>query len=245
MPEPAFVIDRGRRTPGGELLDEDLALVEQVLSGNGFVLLPSDTAFSVAALLLDASVRDRINTLLARRDLAISMAFPSAAVVRRWTADNPVVDLLIERFCPGPITVVCQAAPRGVPTGVLDKAVAGRNRTLGVRIPNSAVERQVAGATEFPVTTAAVRSTDDTRRDEVVTSLDVAMRVVRNGLQKSGFPSWGVIDGEIRYTRNSTVVEVTADGGTLALRREGALPFATIQAAVDEYLADRGEAKHA
>lgn len=217
-PEPEFVIDASARNADGGLRNEDRQRVGDVLRGRGFILLPSDTAYSVAAVLFDVAVRRRINALLNRGDEPISLAFGSAMGADRWIAPNPGVKQLIARYCPGPITIVCRTPPRGIPRQLLNQAIASENRTIGIRVPNSQVERDVASVTPYPVTTVAIRE-----NGSVVTSLAISRRLVMEGLERAGFPRWGVIEGTdaMTYAQHSTVVEITADGSGIRILRPG------------------------
>lgn len=228
---PEFVVQAARRGADGGLLYEDRTRIGELLLDRGFVLLPSDTSYSVATILFDASVRRSINTLLRRGNEPISFAFSSVAATRRWVAPNRQVERLLAQFCPGPITVVCRTPARGIPRQLLNDAIASENRTLGVRVPDSAVERDVAASTAYPITTVAVR-----RDDGVVTSRDAAVQVIAAGLAASSFTRWCLVEGsgaEAMGPRHSTVVEVTADGYRYQIVREGAIAASEI----DELLA--------
>jgi L-threonylcarbamoyladenylate synthase len=226
--DPAVVIHRDDRDPQGGLLPEHLDAVRRVLEERGFVLLPSDTAYSIAAWLLTEQTRHNINRLLQRPDEPISLAFPSLAVVQRWTARNVVADRLLERFTPGPITVV-RPASRLIPAQ-LHEVVRTQNRTIGVRIPNSLEERQVAGATGHPVTTVAVR---DPASKAPVTSFAEALEIARDGAAATGWAPWCAIEGRIQYPRHSTVVEVLGEEGDYRLIRLGELPEAAIRDCIE------------
>jgi L-threonylcarbamoyladenylate synthase len=222
--EPAVVIRRDDRDGQGRLLPGQLDAVRRVLQDRGFVLLPSDTAYSIAAWLHNERIRDNINRLLQRPKYEpISLAFPSVMVVERWTARNAVADRLIERFTPGPITVVFPAS-RLIPADLTNKAFGSQNRTIGVRIPDSLEERQVAGLTEHPVTTVAVR-----KGDEPVTSFAEALDIVRERVAATSWTPWCAVEGRIKYQGHSTVVEVLGDAGDFRVVRSGEIPEAAIR----------------
>ena len=149
MYEPSLVVRGDDRDAQGKLRPEHLEKIIQTLQAPGFVLLPSDTAYSIAGWLDTAQIRDDINRMLKRDDDPISLAFPSRDLVRQWTEPNKVAERLFKRFTPGPITVVCRAS-RLIPAEVAEEAWRSQNRTIGIRIPNSAEERQVADAGPQP-----------------------------------------------------------------------------------------------
>ena len=162
MTEPAFVVGQGDRTPGGSLSGPVLEKVAELLyKRRGFVLLPSDTCYSIAALPLSAATRAGINTMLGRPDgIPLSLAFSGLPAADQYIADEAVAKALLKSFCPGPITVVCPGVQdvELLPMGFFDKANNVPDWTIGVRIPDCVIERQVSAATDYPVTTVAVRS---------------------------------------------------------------------------------------
>jgi L-threonylcarbamoyladenylate synthase len=133
---------------------------------------------------------------------------------------------LLERFCPGPITVVCKASSHGVPAQFFNDTIAARNRTIGVRIPSSSVERAVAAATPYPITTVAVR---DPTSGDVVTHFETALEIVRSGTVAVGDPTWCAIKGNTFYNQHSTVVEVVEGAMRLRLVREGHISFDEVE----------------
>lgn len=232
MHEPSLVVRRDDRDAGGNLRPEHLEEIGRTLRASGFVLLPSDTAYSIAAWLDTAQIRDNINTILNRDDDPISLAFPSLDLVREWIEPNRIAELLFKRFTPGPITVVCRAS-RLIPAEVTEEAWRSQNRTIGIRIPNSAEEQQVAGAGRTPITTVAVWNASK----HPVTSFTEAVEIVRAGMGRIGGAPWCAIEGEIRYTDVSSVVEIIGEDGSYRMIRDRAIPESEIQACIADALA--------
>lgn len=226
-PEPTFIISKDERTRGGALSVGDLNRVARTLLSGGFALLPSDTAYSVAGIAVSGTTRTTINTLLRRGDMPMSVAFPSLLAVRRWIEPNPTAEKLLARYCPGPITVVCPGS-LAEPSFFFSDAVRGPNRTIGVRIPDSIVERDVAATTGYPITTVAVR---DLGSDQALTSFEAAIEVVESGMELIGGAQWCAIEGASFYKAHSTVVQVS-DDGAVTENRSGDIPFAEVLATV-------------
>jgi L-threonylcarbamoyladenylate synthase len=227
---PEFVLRRADRGPDGELTTAQRAEVERILLGRGFVLLPSDTAYSLAARLLSERTRRDINTILDREQHEpISQAFSGPDAVRAMIGEDPVVTRLMDRFMPGPITIVCPA--RRVPDAYARGAMSSQNHTIGLRVTESVEERAVAAASGYPVTTVPVRD-PASRPKRPVTSFDRALELVGLGMDAVDGRPWCAIDGVIRHTKTSTVVRVHQDG-RVELRRPGALPFEEIEAGLD------------
>ena len=242
MSEPCLTIGRDDRDDEGNLRPDQLIEVRRVLHDRGFVLLPSDTAYSIAAWLRGVQMRKRLNTMLGREDHEpLSAAFPSVAAVQDWTTQNRLADELLDRFAPGPITVVRSAARR-IPVEFTKEILKSSNHTIGVRITDSAVERQVAAVGRSPITTVPVRRlTAEGPRKPVVTSFGEAVDIVRKRTELIGGALWCAIEGEIQYSHTSTVVEVLGEGGSYAFRREDGPFLAEIRA----YLDGRGDSQAA
>jgi L-threonylcarbamoyladenylate synthase len=219
VPDPSFVVSRDERDADGKLLPAHLAELRGVLQAGGFVLLPSDTAYSVATWLRTERTRRQINALLDRENEPLSLAFPSREVVRRWTTPNEAADELLERFTPGPITVV-RTASRLVPAAFTRELLGSLNHTIGVRIPNSVEERQVAGLGSSVITTVPVRYLTLPKKPAVKSFADAAATIGDRIAAFDGAP-WYAIEGEIRYSNTSTVVEVLGRGRSYSVKREG------------------------
>ena len=236
MSDPAYVIGSADRAGDGSLRPDDRERVGALLLDGGFVLLPSDTAYSVAVLPFSQVTREQLNIVLSRPDQPISLAFTTVAAAVRWAAPNPVATAILERFCPGPVTVVCRAS-YDVPAQVCDHVLATKNRTLGFRVPNSAVERSVAATTSYPITTTAVIDPAGPRPRPIV-SFDEALAFVQARVGGTTFPRWCAIEGSIDHDELSTVVRVTPDG-RLELVRAGAIALGEIEACRGDILQEQ------
>lgn len=232
MSEPSLVVRRNERDAQGTLVPEHVDVVRRILEDGGFVMLPSDTAYSIATWLLSERVRNQVNELLGREDAPISLAFPSAEAVQGWTVRNETAELLLKRFTPGPITVVCTASP-DIPLAVTQELYGALNHTIGVRIPNSAVELQVAGLGEGPISTVPVRDLSVTKQPPPITGFAQALDNIRDRIGAFGGAPWAAIEGEWLYQGTSTVVEVLGDDGAYAILRKGPI-------SVDEIVACLG-----
>lgn len=223
--EPEFIVDASQRTQGGSLSVRHLSQIAEILLAGGYALIPSDTAYSVAAIPVTSSVRTTINEMLNRGLEPMSLAFPSLTMVREWIAPNEYAERVIERYCPGPITVVCPASPRQ-PAQYFSEGMRAPDQTIGVRIPDSIAERDIAAATGFPISTVAVRSQD---ADKVaLTSYDAALEVVEAGVRAIGGTRWCVVEGRGFYKAHSTVAHVSPDG-TVRRIRDGDITYDEIR----------------
>jgi L-threonylcarbamoyladenylate synthase len=228
---PILTIKRSDRTLSGSLMTSTLKRIRESMLAYGFVLLPSDTCYSVAALAMDNRVQTNVNTLLNRPQSPISLSFPNLTKVEGSVYLNPVSSLLLERFTPGPITVICNSKPE-VPVEITSQVVGSSDRTIGVRIPDSQIEREIASCTRYPITTVAVR---DPVTNEAVRNFAQAMVIIQAGMARLNDVAWvAAIEGEQFYANHSTVVRVPADAGQPVLLREGDIPWEELEAAVNQ-----------
>ena len=238
MHEPSLVIRGDDRDAQGNLRPEHLEEISRILQAPGFVLLPSDTAYSIAAWLDTAQIRDNINKMLNRDDDPISLAFPSLDLVQKWTEPNRVADGLFDALYPGPITVVCRASCR-IPAEVAEEAWRSQNRTIGVRIPNSAEEWQVAGAGENDSAgeSRSPRWRYGTREQRACHLVHSGRRDRAGGHEAIGGARWCAIEGEIRYRILPALSRSSGKTGVTGSIRHGAIPEEEIRACIADTVA--------
>ncbi|MEM7187518.1 MAG: hypothetical protein AAF466_12750, partial [Bacteroidota bacterium] len=112
----------------------------------------------------------------------------------------------------------------------LDEVVKSSDGSVGVRIPDSTIEREVAGCTRFPITTVAIRDSEG----KIIQDFEQAIEVVRQGTKKLNRPiAFGSIEGDKFLDSHSTVVSVF--DRKLSLIRQGQTPFEQIKAVFETY----------
>jgi len=118
-----------------------------VLSHDGLVIYPTDTLYGLGADAFSIEAIEKVYDAK-KRDLAkpISIAvsdFEMLAAVSR--IDVPMQDF-IERFLPGPVTVVVPARK------TIPEILTGGTGTIGIRIPAHGIARQVIEKFDAPIT---------------------------------------------------------------------------------------------
>jgi L-threonylcarbamoyladenylate synthase len=92
---------------------------------------PTDTVYGLAALASDQAAVRRIYELKGRSlSQPLVLMLPDADAVRDWAVVDERAMRYMRQWWPGPLTLVLPAAP-----GLRPPLVAGRPRTLGVRVP--------------------------------------------------------------------------------------------------------------
>jgi tRNA A37 threonylcarbamoyladenosine synthetase subunit TsaC/SUA5/YrdC len=129
--------------------------------------------------------------------------------------------ILFERLTPGPITIVAKATEL-VPAKFLSHVISSARGTIGARISDSIIERDIAASTQYPMITAAVR---EPATGVAIRNFDRAIEIVRKGTETCP-ATWGAIEGKIAYSDHSTVIEVLDE--KIRLIREGYVPYSEI-----------------
>lgn len=224
-----FIIRRADLTPNGSLTNLEVRRIKEHLLKRDLVLLPSDTGYSLAiCAAFDKKEYDQINIILNRKDEPISIAFPSVLVAESFINLDRYSRILLERFTPGPITVVCKVTSRDIKNQKIVEVVRSKDETVGVRISDSQIERQVAGSTNYPITTVAIRDKDK----KIIQDFSTALQRVQEGIKKlKQKPQIIAIEGDKFAEKHSTVVKLDSRANC-TLIRPGAIDFEKINQAL-------------
>jgi len=178
------------------------------------VAIPTDTLYGLAANPYSAEAAARVFAVKGRApDQPLPLiALDAAQVAASVGALTSAGQRLADRFWPGPLTLVVRA-----PSSIA-RAVTGGTDTVGVRVPDHAVARQICGATGHPVTATSANlsgapATDDP--DVVEQALGRRIDLLIDAGRSPGGPP-------------STIVDVT--GSEVRLVREGAIPWKDVEA---------------
>jgi L-threonylcarbamoyladenylate synthase len=208
--------------------DQPVELLEAVgmLHSAGVVGVPTDTVYGLAASLFHAEAVERVFEIKGRATTApLPVLVSSAADLTLVTAGVPRVAWdLINRFWPGPLTIVLAARP-GLPA-----AVTAEGRTVAVRVPAGRTVLQLLQALAEPITgTSANRSGEPAAKTaaEVVSVLGDSLDAVVAD------------DASVRAGVASTVVEITGDEAVVT--RLGAVSLQALRDA----LGPRAVVRHA
>lgn len=182
---------------------ERLQQAVETLEDGGLVVYPTETVYGLGADALEADAVERVFDLKGRnRSNPVSMAFPTVASACTCTHPTTRERTFMERFLPGPVTVVLERAQE-----VPDVLTAGGDR-VGVRVPDHDIALALLERfAPITATSANVSNNPSARRpgeldERIVEGVDV------------------VIDGGETPGGGSTVVDVANE----TIHRRG--PFA-------------------
>ena len=153
----------------------DVAVIEEAvdrLLGGGIVALPTDTVYGVAA---DATNQHAVQKLYLIKDRDPKKPIPilvdSIKMFRQLVRDiPPEAEEIIDRFWPGPLTLI--ARRRG---GMLESAVLGE--TVGVRMPDNMVALSIINMLSRPLATTSANISGHFPAD---TAAEVARQIGNN-----------------------------------------------------------------
>jgi len=180
--------------------------VRELLSRGEVVALPTETVYGLAARADDPAALDRLRALKGRGpSMAFTWHVTSRDAVDGFAPLLPLARRLVERYWPGPLTLVLSGVPRGLEGIALDG-------WTGLRLPAHRATRDLLEAMPFPVVMTSAN------RTELEPATDAAGVVERFGervpLVVDGGPS--------RLKEASGVLKVGP--GHFELLREGLLP---------------------
>jgi tRNA threonylcarbamoyl adenosine modification protein (Sua5/YciO/YrdC/YwlC family) len=176
----------------------------RILRAGGVVVYPTDTIYGLGADLLHKGALERILRIkkMSRQKL-LSFICPDLKGIYRWAYVPDTAYRIMRRITPGKYTFVLHASPE-VPRLLLQK-----RKTVGIRIPESAVAVGLALELGNPLLSTSVPLDDDRYYTD---PQDIADRF-RNEVDL-------ILDAGILANQPSTVVDFT--GASPLILREGA-----------------------
>jgi tRNA threonylcarbamoyl adenosine modification protein (Sua5/YciO/YrdC/YwlC family) len=192
---------------------EQLARVVQALARGELVGLPTETVYGIAARADDAGALAKLAQLKgrdARQPLTWHVA--GAAALERLQRVSPMVQRLVARYWPGPLTLVVPGAPR-------ELVAIARDGWIGVRQPAHAATASLLAALDFPVVASSANPHGET-------PFKTAAQVHEVFGEQLAF----VIDGGAPRLGESSVV-LKLGPGHFEILRAGILDLAPLRAA--------------
>jgi L-threonylcarbamoyladenylate synthase len=188
------------------------------LLAGGIVAIPTETVYGLAVTPTPEGLTHLVEAKRRSADKGIALLVDSIDQARQLATVPAVAERLAQSFWPGALTLVLPQRP-DVP---LPELLTGGRATIGVRLPDHAVPRELARRLgPIAVSSANISGQPDaTTAAQVMVSLadDVAL-VIDDGPVRGGVPS--------------TVVACTEDG-RLEILRAGALTEADVRAAAEK-----------
>lgn len=120
----------------------------RVLKNGGIVIFPTDTAIGIGCKIDDKNAVERLFKIRRRpKTKAVPVLFSSVDMVRKYIKEIPQdVENLMKKYWPGVLTIILCCNKVNVPL-----LVRGGGDTLGVRIPNNKIIREIISRVGVPI----------------------------------------------------------------------------------------------
>ncbi|RZN82336.1 MAG: hypothetical protein EVB11_08950 [Winogradskyella sp.] len=216
-------------TPGGSISYQHLGEIKYVLENGGIVILPSDTCYTLASLPFNIDSLGRIANIEPHSiKNEIPLSFSGRKMLEKYCTPNEKEMRAIDKFCPGPLTLVCKMKKE-----MIDKKLnllIHTDKTIGVRIPDSVIERQISEYLNSPITTCALRDYEG----KIIQNYDNVVSTVRDRI-KNVIHKYTILAIEVPYfiyKENSSVIsfQPNIDGAyEIKVFREGMIDVKKIK----------------
>ena len=179
----------------------------EILRNGGLVICPTDTVYGIVCDLFNRKAIDRLIKLKGLKPKEMNLSFicydlsDISNYVRRL--DTPDFKLL-KKSLPGPFTFILESN-NNVP-----KILGVNKKTVGIRIPDNNIPRQIVKELGNPIMTTSIKDDDHVR--EYITDPEIIFDTFKNQVDL-------VIDGGPSGIVPSTVVDCTQD--EFVIVREG------------------------
>jgi L-threonylcarbamoyladenylate synthase len=171
----------------------------QLLRSGGVIAFPTDTVYGLGAAAADELAQKRVFAMKNRPvGLPLILMVAARSQLEGWVHIDTRAEAVIERWWPGPLTVILHATGGG---------------TLGVRVPNHEIALELLRASGPLMTTSANLHGDEPAMTAEEASTLTGLAAVLDGGRAPGGTA-------------STVVDLT--GPEMHILREGAIPAAEV-----------------
>lgn len=189
----------------------EIEKVVSVLRDGGVVIYPTDTLYGMGCDALNVRAVEKICDLkgINPQKSNLSIICNDLSVISEYAKITTPVFKLMKRNLPGPFTFI-------LPTTSSLPKIYKNKKTVGIRIPDNNIIREIVSQLGNPVLSTTVKD----EGDEMEYSTDPELI----------YEKWGefadiVIDGGIGGTEPSTIVDCTSDEPEIIRQGKGALNF--------------------
>lgn len=134
-----------------------IAQVVQALREGGVIIYPTDTVYGIGCDLMNRKAIDRLGQLEGIRPNKFQLTFICAdfSQLSQYTLQLSSYEFkLLKQHLPGPFTFIIQAG------SLVPKIMGTNKKTVGIRIPDHPVPRELVKALGHPLVSASVKDLD-------------------------------------------------------------------------------------
>ncbi len=181
--------------------------VVKTLSRGGIVIYPTDTVYGMGCDIKHGKAIEKIARIkgVSPRNPSLSFIFSDISQISEYTRpiENPIFKLL-KRNLPGPFTFILKA------NNLAPKLFKGQKKTIGIRIPDCTIIREIVRELGRPVLSTSIHDEDE------ILEYTTDPELIHEKYQKLADI---VINGGFGKNEASTIVDCTGD--ELEILRQG------------------------
>lgn len=194
-------------TPG----ERSISQIVDILKGGGIVVFPTDTVYGLGCDITRPRAVERVAQIKGVRieKANFSFIFHDLSQLSDYTrpVNNPVFKLM-KHYLPGPFTFILEANSH------IPGIFRSRKKTIGIRIPDNNIIRQIVKELGNPVLTTSIH--DEDKILDYITDPELIHDIYENQVDC-------VIDGGYGHNQPSTIIDCSGDEPLLVRQGMGVL----------------------
>jgi tRNA threonylcarbamoyl adenosine modification protein (Sua5/YciO/YrdC/YwlC family) len=179
-----------------------------ILRAGGIIIYPTDTVYGMGCSIEDKSAVERIHLIKRQRsDKPFSFVCSDLTHISEYARVSNMAFRTMKHLIPGPYTFVLPAARMKQ----LPKILISKRKTVGIRVPASAVTQAIVKELGHPILSTSVT----TEEGELLNDPDMIVSSFKNVVDL-------IIDGGILHSEPSTVIDLTGEEPEILRQGAGA-----------------------
>jgi tRNA threonylcarbamoyl adenosine modification protein (Sua5/YciO/YrdC/YwlC family) len=168
-----------------------------ILRAGGIIIYPTDTVYGMGCSIEDKTAVERIHLIKRQRsDKPFSFVCSDLTHISEYARVSNMAFRTMKHLIPGPYTFVLPAARMKQ----LPKILISKRKTVGIRVPASAVTQAIVKELGHPILSTSVT----TEEGELLNDPDLIVSYFKNVVDL-------IIDGGILHSEPSTVIDLTGE----------------------------------
>ena len=179
----------------------------ELLRAGGIVIYPTDTVYGMGCSIQDKNAIERIHLIKRQRnDKPFSFVCSDLSHISEYAHVSNAAFKIMKHLVPGPYTFILPAGRMKQ----LPKILVSKRKTVGIRVPNSAIALAIVKGLGHPILSTSVT----TEEGEVLNSPETISPLFKNVVDL-------IIDGGNLTSEPSSVLDLTGDELLIVRRGSG------------------------
>src|SRR5690606_8443168 len=132
--------------------------VVEVLKKGGVIIYPTDTVYGIGCDITNQKAIERVCQIRGLKPEKANLSFICYDLTDMSQYTKPFdtnVFSVLKKALPGSFTFICNAS------GQVPKLLSSKKKTVGIRVPDNNIVREIVKALGNPIVTTAIRDEDD------------------------------------------------------------------------------------